>query len=81
MTTENGTTYREAKSFISNVYKKWGGDQEIDPKQFYLQPAASSRTIKYIAANPASRTPLSSETEIPCNRLNSAIRGLSIAVA
>ncbi len=42
---------------------------------------ANSRTIKYIAAKPASNTPLSSETEIRCNRLNSASSGLCSAVA
>jgi hypothetical protein len=42
---------------------------------------ANSRTIRYIAAIPASRTALSSETEIRCNRLNSASSGLSAAVA
>src|SRR6266705_6906706 len=42
---------------------------------------ANSRTIKYIAAKPASNTPLSSETEIRCNLPNSASNGLSAAVA
>jgi len=37
--------------------------------------------MKYIATNPANNTPLSSETEIRCNRLNSASNGLSAAVA
>ena len=44
-------------------------------------PLASSFTIKYKATNPASNTPLSSETEIRCNRPNSASSGLSAAVA
>src|SRR6266481_6879646 len=42
--------------------------------------ASNSFTIKYTAVNPASRTPLSSETEIRCSRLNSASSGLSAAV-
>ncbi len=42
---------------------------------------ASSLTIKNMAANPANSTPLSRETEIRCNLLNSASRGLSAAVA
>ncbi len=37
--------------------------------------------MKYAAAIPASNTPLSSETEIRCNRLNPASSGLSAAVA
>src|SRR5258706_9106230 len=41
----------------------------------------NSLTIKNIAENPASSTPLSSETEIRCNLLNSTSNGLSAAVA
>jgi hypothetical protein len=41
----------------------------------------NSLTIKNIAANPASSTPLSSETEIRCNLPNSTSNGLSAAVA
>ena len=37
--------------------------------------------MKYMAANPTSRTPLSNETEIRCNLLNSAGSGLSAAFA
>jgi len=43
--------------------------------------AAASRTIRNIAAIPASNTPLSSPTEIACNRANSASKGLPAAVA
>jgi len=37
--------------------------------------------MKYMAANPTSRTPLSNETEIRCNLLNSASSGLSAPFA
>src|SRR5438270_3119470 len=39
-----------------------------------------SRAIRNIAANPASKTPLSSNTETRCNLLISIISGLSAAV-
>jgi hypothetical protein len=62
-----------------NTYKKRGG-REINATQSHLL-TPNSFTIKYIAAIPANKTPLSSETEIRCNRLNSASSGLSAAVA
>jgi hypothetical protein len=43
--------------------------------------AANSFTSKYMAANPAKSTPLSSITERWCNRSNSTRSGLSAAVA
>src|SRR6266849_523170 len=45
------------------------------------RPTPNSRTSRNNAANPANSTPLSSETEMRCNRLNSASNGLSCAVA
>src|ERR1700730_4468779 len=45
-----------------------------------VQCEPHSRTMNSIAANPANNTPLSSETEMRCNRPNSASSGLSSAV-
>ena len=75
-------TYENTNFFRCNTYKKQGGGSRLwlTSCLFYC-PAANSLTIKYIATNPASNTPLSSETEIRCNRLNSASNGLSAAVA
>ncbi len=53
----------------------------VNWSRLYFPIVTKSFTIKYIAANPAKSTPLSSETEIRCNRLNSASSGLSAAVA
>jgi hypothetical protein len=50
-------------------------------QEFSHRVISKSFTIKYMAASPASSTPLSSETEIRCNFPNSASRGLSAAVA
>jgi hypothetical protein len=47
----------------------------------YIRGEANSLAMRYIVASPASRTPLSSETEIRCNRLNSDSNGLPSAVA
>ena len=75
-------TYENLNSFKCNTYKKTGGRAPImvNWRPSYW-PVANSLTIKYIATNPASNTPLSSETEIRCNRLNSASNGLSATVA
>ena len=37
--------------------------------------------MKYIPSNPANNTPLSNETEMRCNRANSASNGFLSAVA
>lgn len=58
-----------------------GEGRHIQTSTQFHRPVVNSLTIKYIAAIPASRTPLSSETEMLCNRLNSAKRGLSAPVA
>src|SRR5258708_34429969 len=50
-------------------------------RSFDHRLAASSPTIKNIAAKPASSTPLSSQTEIRGNRPTAASKGLSPAVA
>src|SRR5260370_11707175 len=58
-----------------------GGEHSSKSRNFAYRLAASSPTIKYMAAKPASSTPLSSVTEIRCKRPNSASSGLSAAVA
>ena len=52
--------------FRMNTYKKQGvaGVLWLTRHWLYFPIAPNSFTIRYIAANPASRTPLSSETEI-----------------
>jgi len=73
--------YENLNSFKCNTYEKQGGARLWLTSGLFYCPAANSLTIEYIATNPASNTPLSSETEIRCNRLNSASNGLSAAVA
>jgi len=71
-----------AKLFRINTYKKQGGGGMTSLLVCLTHlPAPSSFTIRYTATNPASKTPLSSETEIRCHRLNSASSGLFAAVA
>jgi len=72
----------KATSLESTLTKNRGEDSRLwlTSGPFYC-PAANSLTIKYTATNPANNTPLSSETEIRCNRLNSASNGLSAAAA
>jgi hypothetical protein len=55
--------------------------RDLSSAALHFVALANSLTIKYIAANPASNTPLSSETEIKCKLLNSASSGLPSAVA
>ena len=79
-------TYVNSKLFRINTYKKTGGralsEQEKTAQGHKAQVhVVNSRAIRYIAAIPASNTPLSSETEIRCSRLNSASIGLSAAVS
>jgi hypothetical protein len=66
---------------MQHLRKTGGGVQLMANQELSHRVTAKSFTIKYIAAKPASRTPLSSETEIRCNRPNSASNGLSAAVA
>src|SRR5438046_3073911 len=74
-------TYVNSKLFRINTYKKTGGRALSEQEKTAQVHVVNSRAIRYIAAIPASNTPLSSETEIRCSRLNSASIGLSAAVS
>lgn len=67
-----------ATLFISRNCKLPGGG---GIRAIHFPVTASSRTIKYNPANPASSTPLSSASETRCNLLNSVSSGLSANVA
>ena len=66
-------------SWHIRVKENFGGCQTF--LKCPLRYDAKSFTMKYIAANPANNTPLSSVTDIRCNLPNSASNGLSAAVA
>ncbi len=82
-TSKSVSKQRALTSFRINTFEKQGRGCPVivNQKSKSYFPAANSLTIKYKAANPASRTAPSSDAETRCNLPNSASNGLSAAVA
>jgi hypothetical protein len=84
-TSKSVTKQRTLNTFRINTYAKTGGGGRaihLAQQKIFLQCfEANSLTIKYIAAKPASRTPLSSNTETRCSFRNASSNGLLAAVA